>query len=197
MSCQDVDRWLDEGSPVAGRAEAMLHVRICARCAAALTAAEDLDLALAVAPPAPIGFTDRVMARVAETAQARAGIPVLEVLPLLRTFPWWVRLALEPASLLATLLAAVLIWRGNTLFALAASGAAQLATWLAQVPSPWAALGLPAATGGTEVATVLLRPTVFACVALGAAPLLFMASRLLYGWSATLVGPRPLHLRLH
>ena len=195
MNCHDVDRWLDAGAPEAERAEMNLHVRICARCTAALTALEDLETALSAAPAAsPTGFTDRVMAKVAETRQVRVGIPVMEVLPLLRTFPWWVRLALEPATLLAALLASVLVVRGDALFALAASGAARAAAWLAQAPSPWPALSAPGVSD--PVVTLLLQPTVFACVALGAAPLLFMASRLLYGWSSGLVGPHPLHLRL-
>ena len=191
MNCHDVDRWLDAGSPEAERAAITLHVRICARCAVALAAAEALEMALAAMPPAaPDGFTDRVMARVAEGARVRVGIPVMEVLPLLRTFPWWVRLAFEPASLLAALLASVLVWQGDALFALATAGAVQLGTWLAS------ATAIPAPAGSTgPLATLLLQPTILTCVVIGAAPLAWMMSQVLYGWSATLVGPRHIGMR--
>jgi hypothetical protein len=197
VNCHAVDRWLDDGSPEAGRVAALAHVRSCPRCAAALAAAEALETALAAAPPAaPPGFTDRVMAQVAAAAPVRARIPVMELLPLLQTFPWWVRLALEPASLLAALLAAVLVWRGDALFALATGGALQLAAWLAQAAPASAAAAAPAGAPA-PLAAMLLQPTVLTCLVLGAAPLVLMGSRLLYGWSATLVGPRHLRLRAH
>jgi hypothetical protein len=191
VNCHDVDRWLDEGSPEAERAAMMLHVRICARCAAAAAAEEELEMALAAAPAAPTGFTDRVMARVAGVSQVR--IPVLEVLPLLRAFPWWVRLALEPAALLAAVLAAALVWQGNTLFRLATAGALQLGIWLAQVPP------LPTVATvsvGDPVVALLLQPTVLTCMVIGALPLAWMMAQVLFGWSATLVSPRHLSLRL-
>ena len=184
MNCHDLDRWLDEGSPEAQRARATLHARICARCLAALRAADELETLLAAAPAAaPAGFAGRVMARVAVTPQAGARVPLTELSPFMQSFPWWVRLALEPACVLAMVLASVLVWRGDALFALAASAAAQLASRLSPAPvvlpadAPW------------------LQPTVLTCIVLGAAPLVFMGSRLLYDWSATLVGPRHARLR--
>jgi hypothetical protein len=195
VNCHNVDRWLDDGGPEAVRVAVLTHARSCSRCAAALAIADALEVALAAAPPAaPPGFTDRVMARVAAGSPVRARIPVMELLPLLQTFPWWVRLALEPASLLAALLASVLVVRGDALFALAAGGAVQLAEWLAQAAPPSVAASAPAGAPDPLVA-ILLQPTVLTCVVLGAAPLVLMGSRLLYGWSATLVGPRHLRLR--
>lgn len=190
MNCHDVDRWLDEGSADAERTAMMLHVRICARCAAAAAAEEELEMALAAPPAAaPSGFTDRVMTRVAGVRQVR--IPILEVLPLLRAFPWWVRLALEPAALLAALLAAVMVWEGDTLFRLATAGALQLAAWLA------VATAVPAPAGATgPLATLLLQPTILTSMVIGAVPLAWMTAQVLFGWSATLVGSRRLGMRL-
>jgi hypothetical protein len=134
------------------------------------------------------------MARIGATAQVRSPIPVSELLPFFQTFPWWVRVALEPASLLAALLASLLVLRGDALFALATGGAAQLAAWLAQAAAPSAAASAPVGAADS-LASTLLQPTVLTCIVLGASPLVLMGSRLLYGWSATLVGPRHLHPR--
>jgi hypothetical protein len=118
------------------------------------------------------------MARVAGVAQVR--VPVLEVLPLLRAFPWWVRLALEPAALLAALLASVLVLKGDTLFRLATVGALQLGAWLA------VATAVPTTTGSTgPLATLLLQPTMLTAMVIGALPLSWMMAQVLFGWSAT------------
>ena len=198
MNCRDVDRWLDEGgsaaSPAESHLEAMAHARICARCLAALAATDELERLLA-APSvrAPAGFAGRVMARVARTRQAGARIPVADLLPFFQTVPWWVRVTLEPATLLATLLASVMLWQGDRLFALATGGAAQLAAWLAQtLPAP-IAVTLPGFSSLGEprpIAAIWLQPQVLTCIALGIVPLALLGSRLLYRWSASLVGPR-------
>lgn len=114
MNCTAFDRWLDAGSPAATAAAARVHARDCERCAAALDASLELDVALGVVPAAPAGFTDRVMARVAETPQAAAVIVApLRVAPAPEPFAWWVRAAMEPSMLLATTLAAMLmLWSG-------------------------------------------------------------------------------------
>jgi hypothetical protein len=190
MTCGELERWLDDGGAPERYLEAMAHARICARCSAALGAMDELETMLAApSVAAPSGFAARVMAAVAETPQVPARIPVSELLPFFQTVPWWVRLALEPASLLAVLLASVLVWRGNALFALASSGAAQLAAWATRVlpaPGPW--VSAPADT-------IWLQPLVLTSVAVGVAPLAVMASRLLYRWSASLAGPRSLTVR--
>jgi hypothetical protein len=184
MNCADLGRWLDAGSPAEAHLEAMAHARICAHCAAALRAMDEIEETLAAAPaPAPAGFADRVMARVAATPRAR--MPVFELLPFLQTFPWWVRVMREPASVLALLLASVLVARGDRLFALATGGAAQLAAWLART---FPGTGVVSPAGGTV--DPWFQPVVLSSLAMAAAPLLLMGSRLLYSWSATLVGPR-------
>lgn len=188
MTCQDLDRWLDDGGPPASHVEAMAHARICARCLAALAATDLLERLLeAPTSAAPAGFADRVMARVTATRQVGMRIPLAEVLPFFQTFPWWVRVALEPASLLAMLLASALVWRGDAVFALATSGAVYLAAWLANA---FPAAGAVAPPGTPGSAPIWLQPTVLTCIALGTIPLALMGSRLLYRWSATLAGPR-------
>lgn len=187
MTCRELERWLDDGGAPERYVEAMAHARICAHCSAALGGVDELETLLAArSAPAPAGFSARVMARVALTPQVRARIPVNELLPFFQTVPWWVRLALEPASLLALLLASVLVWRGDRLFALASSGAVQLAAWLTQ--SLHAAGPVPAIAPGPSDA-IWLQPLVLTCIALGAAPLALMGSRLLYRWTAALAGP--------
>ena len=187
MTCRDLERWLDDGGAPERYVEAMAHARICAHCSAALGNLDELETLLAApSAPAPAGFSARVMARVALTPQVRARIPVTELLPFFETVPWWVRLALEPASLLALLLASALVWRGDRLFALASSGAIQLAAWLARSLHPAGPAPAPAIA---PVDAIWLQPLVLTCIALGAAPLALMGSRLLYRWSATLAGP--------
>src|SRR5206468_500781 len=97
-----------------------------------------------------------------------------------QTVPWWVRVAVEPASLLAVLLASALLWRGNALFALVSSGASVFAAWLASTlpnlgaslwASVWATLW-PAASG--PATDPLLQPGVLTALALALAPLLLM-----------------------
>ena len=196
MNCTGIERWLDDGSPAASQVEAMAHARVCARCLATLTAADELETLLASAPvPAPVGFTGRVMARVAETSQGRALIPVSELLPFFQTVPWWVRVALEPASLLAILLASVMVWRGDALFALATGGALELAAWLGRIlPAPGTPAP-PAAPGAGPSAAILLQPAVLTSIVLGAITPALMGSRLLYHWAAALVGPRHVRAR--
>jgi hypothetical protein len=189
MTCRDLERWLDDGGAPERYVEAMAHARICAHCSAALGTVDEMETLLAMrTAAAPAGFATRVMARVALTPQMPTRIPVTELLPFFQTVPWWVRLALEPASLLALLLASVLVWRGDMLFALASSGAVQLAAWLAQSLPASGPGPVPAVDPG-PVAVIWLQPVVLTCIALGAAPLALMGSRLLYRWSAALAGP--------
>lgn len=185
MTCGELERWLDDGGAPDRYLEAMAHARICAHCSAALGALDGLETMLAERPvAAPPGFTARVMAAVASTPQVPARIPVTELMPFFQTVPWWVRLAIEPASVLALLLASVLLWRGDTLFALASTGAVHLAAWLTQAMP---AAGAVSAPGPTDA--IWLQPLVLTCIAVGMAPIAIMASRLLYRWSASLAGP--------
>jgi hypothetical protein len=191
MTCRELERWLDDGGAPERYVEAMAHARICAHCSAALGSLDELETLLAArSKAAPEGFAARVMAKVALTPQVRARIPVTELLPFFQTMPWWVRLALEPASLLALLLASVLVWRGEWLFALASSGAVQLTAWAAQ-SLPTASPGPPPAIAAGPADTFWLQPLVLTCIVVGSAPLALMGSRLLYRWSAALAGPHP------
>ena len=190
MNCPELERWLDDGGAPERYLEAIAHARICAHCSTALGTLDELETLLATPSfPAPAGFSAQVMARVAVTPQAPARIPVLELLPLFQTVPWWVRATLDPASLLALLLASTLIWRGDALYALASGAAVQLAAWLARSLPPGTPMPAPVADPGSMVA-LWLQPTVLASITLAAAPLAFMGARLLYRWTATLAGPR-------
>ena len=100
------------------------------------------------------------------------------------------RATLEPASILAALLASLLIWQGNALFALATRGTVPLMAWLSQNLTSAAA---PAAAGPLD--SPWFQPTVFTAAVLAAAPLALLSSRMLYQWSAAMVGPRHGHLR--
>jgi multisubunit Na+/H+ antiporter MnhC subunit len=188
VNCTELERWLDDGGAPERHVEAMAHARICARCSATLGGVDELETLLATpVTTAPAGFAGRVMAKVAVTPQAPGRIPVMELLPFFQTVPWWVRVAVEPASLLAMLLASALVWRGDALFKLASTGAVHLTAWLAgalQTPLPGPAFE-PLAIGAYWV-----QPLVLTCTVIGAAPLALMASRLLYRWSSSLVGPQ-------
>jgi len=121
MTCSEFERWLDEAMPDAGGAGARAHARGCARCAANLEAAAAIEAALAAgdAPATPgASFTSRVMARVnaLETlhARSRAAVPN-------DPFEWWVRAAMDPASVLSLFLAALLVWQWDSSLAAARS----------------------------------------------------------------------------
>jgi hypothetical protein len=112
MNCSEFDRWLDEGSPGARRAAAMLHAGGCARCARALEAERAVAAALraeaAAAMEASAGFVARVMARVegaAAVAEARArSMPVgAAAIPAVRP-SWWTVFASDPISVVSVTL---------------------------------------------------------------------------------------------
>ena len=147
MTCVAFDRWLDDGALETGASEARAHAHTCDRCARALDAMLEVEAALANTAPAPHGFTDRVMARVAVTPQENpapavgSGALAAPLLP--PAFPWWVRIAMEPSVLLAAVLAALFVRFGAPIV----SGASRVEAWLAQVPAtfhapfaaPWTA----------------------------------------------------------
>ncbi len=115
--CAGFERWLDEGTPPDGAVEARAHADACARCAAALAMARELDDALArAAVRAPAGFAARVMERV-----ARARIERLASLLATDTLPWWVRAAAEPAAAISLALAALVLWQREALVRVSAS----------------------------------------------------------------------------
>lgn len=151
MSCDRVERWLDEGRPAGDEAACRAHAASCMRCAAALRAALEIDeLLAATLAPAPAALTERVMARV---AAARRGAWKFEP----PAFDWWVRAAAEPSAALALVLAALLAWGGNALPALVAQGLARLGTALAGLAPRAADLG-PLAGGALWLMAGLAVP---------------------------------------
>lgn len=163
MNCNDLDRWLDDGSPESGRADAMRHAGGCARCARTLEAERAVDAALraeASAPrmEAPTGFVARVMARVEGAAAqevqavhagaaARGGATyagAAQAVPLgampART-PWWAAIASDPWSIVSVTLgislALLASWHPLWLTDAAIGFAAQwtsLVSWMDVVP---------------------------------------------------------------
>jgi hypothetical protein len=170
MSCERVERWLDEGRLASGEADCRAHAATCPRCAAAIGAAIELeDLLGAHRAPAPATLAEGVMARVAVARRGGWALdpPVLD---------WWVRAAAEPSVVMALALAALLIWRGNALPALAAQAVAWLGAALVSAGAA-APLDLSPATRAALWLTLMI-----------AAP---WTSWLLFRWSETLARPRP------
>lgn len=121
MKCSEFESWLDEAMPAATAERARAHARGCARCAANLEAAHAVESLLTAggAPVAPSPhFTDRVMTRVgaieALHARSRAVLPS-------DPFAWWVRAAMDPASVLSLFLAALLVWQWDSAVVVARS----------------------------------------------------------------------------
>lgn len=162
MSCEAFQRWLDGGRPGTGEAPARLHAAACARCAAALRIAVEIDAELErFAVRAPATFTARVMARVEAADEARAAAQ-----PLASPFDWWVRAAAEPATALALLVAGLMLWWGDTMRGVAVAAALRLAA---------VAAGL-----GAWLPSPLDRPGVPLALTLAALPFLLWASWRLY-----------------
>lgn len=115
MECPTFDRWLNEGRPDAQRADAHCHAESCSRCEAELASAQELTAALSQRfATAPDTFTDRVLDRIATEERARpvSVPPVVEP-----SFPWWIRVLLDPATVLSCLLAAVVLATAPQVFA--------------------------------------------------------------------------------
>jgi hypothetical protein len=118
MNCLAFERLLDEGAPHRLSAPALAHAGECARCERSLARARSLERALErqftseplPADNVPAGFTDRVLARV-ERGEARG----VRGRALPDALPWWVRAAADPAVLLASAVAALVLWRGERL----------------------------------------------------------------------------------
>lgn len=180
MNCERFERWLDEGCDERAGTQARAHVRGCPRCASAFEAALELEVAMGAAPLAPAGFTDRVMALVAASPQpaADAGFaPVpapVRALAELSTLPWWVRAAMEPATLLAAAVAALLLGLGGSLF----QGASLVGGWLSHALTTAPPLFAPL----TQDSRVMM------VVALALAPSVAWASARLYAWGKTQAG---------
>ncbi|OGF20995.1 MAG: hypothetical protein A2V63_02275 [Candidatus Eisenbacteria bacterium RBG_19FT_COMBO_70_11] len=183
-SCDEFERWLDQGSPAAGALDARAHAGGCASCAAAERAALELEAALATAhgpavTPAPPGFTPRVMARIAAFEEARVAAWALDDAAL----PWWVRAAAQPATALACVLGGLVVWKPE---ALQSAAAAALAWLQGAISTPRLSLPtLPHPYGD---------PLVQLGLALAALPFAAWAGWALYRWSERLVCPPGLGL---
>jgi len=175
MNCERLERWLDDGMPATGEAEAQAHAASCARCAAALTAARELDLRLEAAlTAAPAGLTPRIMERIAaiegmrESNSRAAALPQ----PAEGPVPWWARAAADPAAALAFALAALVLWKRDAILAPAlvlAARAGGLGDVLAGgLASP--ALRGPSASIARLVTDMASRPEIALGIALALAP---------------------------
>jgi hypothetical protein len=171
MNCESFDHWLDEGRPVAEAAAAEAHAASCARCGRALAASLAIERALeGEAAPAPAGFTARVMERVRESNRLPMAVRSLADLA-----PWWVRVAAEPGVLLAAAVAGLVAWRPDALLALGAAAAQGLSTRMGFGASALENLI------GTQAPAV--DPNVRLTLWITAAPLVILASVVLYRWS--------------
>jgi hypothetical protein len=164
-ACDQFRRWLDEGRPAAGLVTANSHASQCAVCARAEEAVGDLERLLALGPePAPPGFVENVMGRI-----ARSPVPAVsreaEDVPL----PGWIRAVLDPGFVLSLTLAALLASGGNRF----ESGARAGHAWLRSILAPVAA-----------GSTVFARPEAWIGLAMVLMPLLWMAGQVLYEASA-------------
>jgi hypothetical protein len=162
MRCGHFERWLDSGMPVEGAVEARVHAAACAGCAARESAARELEVLLAVDPPAaPSGFTATVMTRIA----ARRRLPLL--LPA-NPLPWWVRAAADPACALALVSAALFVWGLDRMPVLVGA----IGAW---------ERALVASLGSR--APQLLDAGTWSAVAVSLVPTVILASLTLYRWS--------------
>ena len=115
MECPTFDRWLNEGRPDAQRADAHRHAESCPRCTDELAAARELTAALSQRfATAPDTFTEGVLDRIAAEERARTHVtpPIVEP-----SFAWWIRVLLDPATVLSCLLAAVVLATAPQVFA--------------------------------------------------------------------------------
>ena len=174
MTCVDFARWLDDGCPESDAIAARAHAASCARCAVALSAAEELDALLTGTPPAaPPGFTDAIMARIGRASHARAQASA----PIPSPIAWWVRALGDPASALAAVVAGLLLWQGEALKNWALGAALQLGQAAVSLKLP--ALGAPYA-----------RPEVTLGLSLALVPAAAWLAWVLYRWTEGLVGVR-------
>ena len=171
MNCAQLLVWLDQGMPEAEGAPARAHVASCARCRAALAAARELEAAFESAPiAAPRDFTERIMSRVARMPEGR---PLPIVIP--PPFAWWVDAAAQPSTLLATTLAALVLWQREALGTLGSSLSVALGHALIRLGTMTLAIAPP-----------FDRPVVQLGLLLGALPPVVVACRAVFLWTERL-----------
>ncbi len=176
VSCAELESWLDAGMPQADAGEARGHAAACGRCAAALAAAEELEVLLLTGPaPAPLDFTERVMVQLGESSERAPALPVRASLP------WWIRAAAEPAAVLAMLVAGLLLWRWEALWSLTRAAATGLAQGAGAALAGWAGVALARAGAGA-----LGRPAVQLGLELALLCLALVSFPALYRWTSSL-----------
>jgi len=190
VNCLEFERLLDEGAPDRLPAEALAHAHGCAACARSLARSRVLEAALAAGfsheHPAPPGFADRVMVRV-QRGEAHG----VRWLTLPDTMPWWTRAAAEPSAVLALVVAALLLWRGDRWLE------AARAAWPALAGAPERIHGWAVASGFGPVMDALAHP--FAAgtgapwpvqlgLVLGLAPLVVLGGWMMWRAAERLVG---------
>ena len=205
FDCTRHASWLDQGdaSDPAAAAAAAAHAASCPSCAARGAADRAVHGLLAVDPAtsvdAPGGFLGRVMARVTVTPQdaplAAVSSPATEAAaaPALAAFaffagrdafPWWVRAAVQPASVLALVLASVAV-----VFAPQLAGVSQAAP-------QWSAAAFAVVTGAIVPWLVRIDalagadPVAGTGMALALLALVLLASTALFHLGAALAGAR-------
>lgn len=173
MNCAQFEAWLNDEMPGAAEAEARAHADRCPECAIALRASLAIEALLCGRPsPAPMGFADRVMARVRATDRLPA--PAVAWASTL-ALPWWVRAASDPAAVLAFFVAAVFAWRIDWLSAAGALVARMTSRISALAPTADAVAWLGADRPPMQLALVLLG-----------APAILWSSFALYRWTERL-----------
>jgi hypothetical protein len=189
INCLAFERLLDEGTPHRLSAAALAHTRECARCERSLARARSLERALErhfTREPLPTdavpgGFTDRVLARV-ERGEARG----VRWLALPETQPWWVGAAADPAVVLACGAAALVLWRGERLVAMARAwlpGATQVThDWLGAAAQATGLDGLERALTAALASSAGVPWATSTALAVGALPLLALVA--FAGWRA-------------
>jgi len=181
------DRFLMELDALGPDGADVAHAATCPGCARALAAARAIDAQLAGTPAtAPIGFTDRVLARVrAETATAPARTPPVVMPVALRdVLPEWVRLAAEPRVAGALMVAALVMAYAPRMLALGREGLFAVAAWLTGGVANSIA---PVTRPFTTLATSEHLRLALACATL---TMLMLIAVPLYRWSERLARPR-------
>jgi len=200
VNCLAFEVLLDGGTPDQLPDTALAHARACESCTRSLARARALEAALehhfaALASEREqavlVGFTDRVMARV-ERGEARG----VRWLGLPDALPWWVRAAAEPSVVLASVVAALLLWRGNVLLDSARAWVTPGRLDTSRLASLVQGWGLDAA--GRALWTALVPATgadwaVAAGVTLGVAPLVGLIAWAMWRAGERLVGGRAIH----
>lgn len=112
MNCAGFEQWLDDGTPPAEAELARSHALRCPACARAWEAQRSVDSLLdeGLAPAPPL-FADTVMARIMAEGKARG---TRSIDPEGAELPWWIRLFAEPSTVLALVIASLLVgWGGK------------------------------------------------------------------------------------